>query len=170
MNRYDNPIIEIKPITGRQYYKQKYYPNIPLSDTDEYVITTIGDRLDNLAYSYYRDSTLWWIISIANNNITKGLIKYLLYAYPDKVNQKGGLPTLSQERGLTSSEKYLRFKNMIINFDPELLDILTKGESQKVKESSNDFIFNFTSLTQGFIDDVFRDPEIYKMWYKWKHS
>ena len=52
----------------------------------------------------------------------------------------------------------------------ELLDILTKGDGQKVKESSNDFIFNFTSLSQGFIDDVFRDSEIYKMWYKWKNS
>jgi hypothetical protein len=74
MNRYDNSTIEITPTTGRQYYKQKYYPNIPLSSTDEYVITTIGDRLDTLAYSYYRDSTLWWVISMANNNVTKGSI------------------------------------------------------------------------------------------------
>jgi len=71
MNRYDNPTIEITS-TGKQFLKQKYYPNIPLSETDEYVITTIGDRLDSLAYSYYRDSTLWWIISMANNNVTKG--------------------------------------------------------------------------------------------------
>jgi hypothetical protein len=41
-------------------------------DTDLYVITTIGDRLDYLAYSYYRDSGLYWIISVANNNVTKG--------------------------------------------------------------------------------------------------
>ena len=73
MNRYDNTPIKITS-QGKRFYKQKFYPNIPLSDTDEYVITTIGDRLDNLAYSYYRDSTLWWIISIANNNITKGSI------------------------------------------------------------------------------------------------
>jgi phage tail protein X len=39
-----------------------------------YVITTVGDRLDSLAYSYYRDSTLWWVISMANNNITKGAL------------------------------------------------------------------------------------------------
>jgi hypothetical protein len=57
---------------------------------------------------------------------------------------------------------------MMINFDPELLDILTKGDGQKVKECSNDFLFNFTSLSQGFIGDVFGEPEIYKMWYKWK--
>jgi len=71
MNRYENPTIKYT-LQGKRYYKQKYYPNRPLSETDDYVITTIGDRLDSLAYSYYRDSTLWWIISAANNNITKG--------------------------------------------------------------------------------------------------
>jgi len=71
MDRYDNATIETS-ITGNQYFKQKFYPNIPLSSTDDYVITTIGDRLDTLAYSYYRDSTLWWVISMANNNVTKG--------------------------------------------------------------------------------------------------
>jgi hypothetical protein len=71
MNRYDNAIVETTS-QGKRYWKQKFYPNVPLSETDDYVITTIGDRLDNLAYSYYRDSTLWWIISIANNNVTKG--------------------------------------------------------------------------------------------------
>jgi len=71
MDRYDNATIETTS-TGTQYFKQKFYPNIPLSPTDDYVITTIGDRLDTLAYSYYRDSTLWWVISMANNNITKG--------------------------------------------------------------------------------------------------
>ena len=56
----------------KQYLKQKFYPNIPVSETDDYVITNVGDRLDSLAYSYYRDSTLWWVIAIANNNVTKG--------------------------------------------------------------------------------------------------
>lgn len=71
MERYSNTDIKTTA-EGRRYYKQKYYPNIPLSETDVYVITTIGDRLDNLAFSYYRDSSLWWIISMANNNITNG--------------------------------------------------------------------------------------------------
>ena len=73
MNRYENPTIKYT-LQGKRYYKQKYYPNIPLSETDEYVITTVGDRLDNLAYSYYRDSTLWWIIAAANNNATNGFL------------------------------------------------------------------------------------------------
>ena len=71
MNRYDNPTIEVTS-QGKQYWKRKFYPNIPVSETDDYVITNVGDRLDSLAYSYYRDSTLWWVIAIANNNVTKG--------------------------------------------------------------------------------------------------
>jgi hypothetical protein len=69
--RYDKNII-YKTSNNKPYYKGKIYPNIPYSITDEYIITTIGDRLDTIAYSYYGDSELWWIISVANNNITKG--------------------------------------------------------------------------------------------------
>jgi hypothetical protein len=28
-----------------------------------------GDRLDNLAYQFYNDPTLWWILSIANPDL-----------------------------------------------------------------------------------------------------
>ena len=69
--RYDQNII-YKTIDNKPYYKGKLYPDIPYTDTDDYVITTIGDRLDLLAYSYYKDPELWWVISVANNNITKG--------------------------------------------------------------------------------------------------
>lgn len=62
----------LKTSDGKPYYKGKQYPNIPLSSEDIYVITTIGDRLDYLAYTYYRDSELYWIIAAANNNVTKG--------------------------------------------------------------------------------------------------
>ena len=71
MARYDNPTI-LKTSRGTSYVKGKFYPNVPLSASDLYIITTIGDRLDYLAYTYYLDSELWWIISMANNNITKG--------------------------------------------------------------------------------------------------
>ena len=74
MERYENTDILKTEYTDRPYYKGKYYPNIPLSENDVYVITTVEDRLDNLAYSYYNDSTLWWVIAAANNNITKGAL------------------------------------------------------------------------------------------------
>ena len=69
--RYEKNII-YKTSSGKRYYKGKIYPEIPYSDTDEYIITTIGDRLDSIAYSYYNDAELWWVISVANNNITNG--------------------------------------------------------------------------------------------------
>ena len=81
MKRYDNPVILKTDYTNRPYFKGKYYPNIPLSEFDVYVITTVGDRLDSLAYSYYKDATLWWVIAMANNNITRGAL------YPDPGTQ-----------------------------------------------------------------------------------
>jgi len=71
MDRY-NTVDTLKTPQGKPYYKSRAYPNVPLSSNDIYVITTVGDRLDYLAYTYYNDSTLWWIISMANNNITQG--------------------------------------------------------------------------------------------------
>ena len=43
------------------------YSSIPESDSDIYVITTAGDRLDNLAAQFYGDVSLWWYIAKANN-------------------------------------------------------------------------------------------------------
>lgn len=71
MTRYDEPTM-LKTTQGKPYFNGKAYPNVPLSASDIYIITTVGDRLDSLAYSYYNDSNLWWVISMANNNVTKG--------------------------------------------------------------------------------------------------
>jgi hypothetical protein len=56
-----------KTADGRDVYVTKIYPNIPLRDDDVYVATELGDRLDTLAFQFYKDSTLWWIIASANN-------------------------------------------------------------------------------------------------------
>ena len=53
--------------TGRTVLKSRIYPNIALRDDDLYVASETGDRLDTLAYQYYQDSNLWWIIASANN-------------------------------------------------------------------------------------------------------
>jgi nucleoid-associated protein YgaU len=41
------------------------------SPSDTIVISTDADYLDSLAFKYYGDPTLWWIIALANN-IGKG--------------------------------------------------------------------------------------------------
>ena len=47
------------------------YPKIEKSVNDIYIESRQGDRLDNLAYQYYRDTTLWWVLAEANH-IGKG--------------------------------------------------------------------------------------------------
>ena len=65
-SRYErNQVQKLKD--GREVYRTKIYPNIPLRDSDIYIVTQGGDRLDTLAYQYYGDQSLWWIIATANN-------------------------------------------------------------------------------------------------------
>ena len=68
MKRY-SPIPITKSPDGNQMYKTTRYPEVPRTQEDTYVYTTIGDRFDTLAQQYYGDSTLWWIISSANPQI-----------------------------------------------------------------------------------------------------
>ena len=65
-SRYQNN--EVKTTNdGRRVFRSKIYLNIPLRDDDIYVATETTDRLDTLAYDYYKDASLWWIIAAANN-------------------------------------------------------------------------------------------------------
>lgn len=73
MNRYDN-IQRIKTSEGINYLTTTNYPDIPRSDKDYYVITTVGDRYDKLAQQFYSDSSLWWIIASANNSQQASLV------------------------------------------------------------------------------------------------
>jgi len=54
---------------GTSYYKPNFYPEIPLSENDIYVITEFGDRLDLLANQFYQDVTMYWIIAAANPDV-----------------------------------------------------------------------------------------------------
>ena len=65
-SRYQNIPITKLNATGSLYYQTNIYPTIQPTNTDYYVITTVGDRLDLIAYDFYQDSSLWWIIASAN--------------------------------------------------------------------------------------------------------
>ena len=74
MERYNNvPIIQTIPTVQYpkviKYRESVRYPDIPLSESDVYIYTMRGDRLDNLAYQFYNDPTLWWVLSIANPDL-----------------------------------------------------------------------------------------------------
>src|SRR6056300_234221 len=66
MNRYDNIEVQ-KDKKGRRFRTTTLLPIIEPNVDDIYIIGQVGDRLDNLAFKYYQDSSLWWIIARANN-------------------------------------------------------------------------------------------------------
>ncbi len=53
----------------KRYFKNIVYPHVPIEFDDVYVITVVGDRLDNLAFTFYNDTSLWWVIAKANPDI-----------------------------------------------------------------------------------------------------
>lgn len=56
-NRYD----------GKRFFGTRSYPKIESHETDVIYITNETDYLDSLAYKFYKDSRLWWVIALANN-------------------------------------------------------------------------------------------------------
>ena len=73
MDRYQfTPIVQDSG-SLKQMYGATYYPVIEATSNDIYLNPHIGMRLDNLAYEYYGDAGLWWVIAIANN-IGKGTL------------------------------------------------------------------------------------------------
>jgi nucleoid-associated protein YgaU len=57
---------------GKRVYKSIIYPPVSPSISDLQVISNEGDYLDTLAYKYYRDPTLWFVIALANPGIGRG--------------------------------------------------------------------------------------------------
>jgi nucleoid-associated protein YgaU len=69
--RYDKSVNIKKRWDGKRYFGTRLYPNIPVTSSDIYVVTNESDTLDNLAFKYYKNPSLWWIIA-QSNNIGKG--------------------------------------------------------------------------------------------------
>ena len=72
MGRYDESRIMVSSLLPEnkqsvRSYQTTIYKEIPKRDSDIYVITQHGDRLDLLANQFYDDMTLWWYIAKANN-------------------------------------------------------------------------------------------------------
>lgn len=71
MQRYKEKITNSDNVV---IFETHYIPGFPESDKDIYIYSKRGDRLDNLAYKYYNDQTLWWVIARCNNLMNGTLI------------------------------------------------------------------------------------------------
>jgi phage tail protein X len=53
-------------LDGIQEWDTLFLPTIvPQSDDVNYMVQD-GDRIDSIAYTYYKDPALWWVIAAAN--------------------------------------------------------------------------------------------------------
>jgi nucleoid-associated protein YgaU len=105
-NRNRTSILHIKKNNkGKSYYKAPIYPEIPLTKEDIYVITIAGDRLDLLAYQFYKDIRLWWVIANANRDIIRR----------DSYSLKGGLEIRIPSLTESTLEKFKEL-NRTINY------------------------------------------------------
>jgi hypothetical protein len=66
MIRYDTTPV-IPRFDGKRVYTTTYYPVIQPQEDDVIVISNEADYLDNLAFTFYNDPTLWWVIALVNN-------------------------------------------------------------------------------------------------------
>ena len=69
MSRYDN--VKIYKNKNFSNVGTAYLPKFEEKNSDVLLISTNGDRCDILAQQYYGDSSLWWIISVANGTLTQ---------------------------------------------------------------------------------------------------
>ena len=67
MNRYTPSSTNVfNRFDGKRVFRTTTYPPIPVSDNDLYMVCTEATYLDALAYKYYKDASLWWVIAQAN--------------------------------------------------------------------------------------------------------
>ena len=66
MGRYQSTLV-ILDTKQKRKLSTTIIPKIIESSEDVYIQTNSNERLDNLAYLFYQDSSLWWIIASANN-------------------------------------------------------------------------------------------------------
>lgn len=64
--RYENISLE-KTLSGKVGYLPTIYPSLALSNNDYYIIAREEDRMDLVAQDFFGDSTLWWVVAMAND-------------------------------------------------------------------------------------------------------
>ena len=99
MSRYDNTSRNAIDMSSRysnrsgrvSKYNTTIHKQVEERNSDIYVTTQSGDRLDLLAEKYYGDSSLWWFIGRVNNistlNLEGGLVLRIPASAVDASNE-----------------------------------------------------------------------------------
>jgi hypothetical protein len=68
MERYKQTVGTIKnPVTNKLRYESLHLPLFENRTSDIYIVAKKMERMDLIAYDWYGDPRLWWVIQRANN-------------------------------------------------------------------------------------------------------
>jgi hypothetical protein len=67
MNRYNYTSKKIDPKKKQKVLKPTIYPKIPVRDSDVFIYPKALERCEHIAWRFYGDQSLWWVIAQANN-------------------------------------------------------------------------------------------------------
>ena len=67
MDRYKHTSKKRNKNLKQQVLKPTIYPKIPIRDSDIYINPKDMERCEHVAYRFYGDQSLWWVIAQANN-------------------------------------------------------------------------------------------------------
>jgi|TARA_B100000749_G_scaffold279793_1_gene273637 hypothetical protein len=67
MDRYKHTSKKRNEKLKQQVLKPTIYPKIPLRDSDIFIRPKGMERCEHVAYRFYGDQSLWWVIAQANN-------------------------------------------------------------------------------------------------------
>jgi hypothetical protein len=90
----------IKDDNGKRKKSTVIIPTPTATQEDVYIQTTSVERLDKLAQTFYQDSTLWWVIAVANN-LGKGTMtvpQNTRLRIPDKSSILNDIQSVNNER------------------------------------------------------------------------
>tara|TARA_Y100000310_G_C20162048_1_gene569637 strand:- start:19 stop:318 length:300 start_codon:yes stop_codon:yes gene_type:complete len=98
MGRYENTTRSKKVLSSISHnragnvtkYNTTIYQENEKRNSDVFIITQHGDRLDLLADQFYEDPTLWWFIARANNIKTMNLKAGLSLRIPVSIEDAQG--------------------------------------------------------------------------------
>ena len=89
-NKYGSPYEQQNRKTKSLTYRTTIYDDVPERDDDIYVTTQPGDRLDNLALTFYGSPIHWWFIAHTNNLTTMNLEAGLTLRIPATLDSANG--------------------------------------------------------------------------------
>lgn len=74
MARYIDPPLIDRTITGKRFYTSVIPETIPSTIFPREHVAVLGDRWDTLAFKFYNNAALWYVLANANKGLNGSIL------------------------------------------------------------------------------------------------